>query len=269
MAKGFHLVTVELQDKWYKAHRDSIGTGQYIPLWRVEDIKSRGVKAKMKHFKDKSRVVHLLSQNEVLMYMIIAWNPEITQCYEQYALPLEATLAIAKELDVKHPKYPGTNIPVIQTVDFYCITQTGATIAYAVKQKDELFKVRALEKLSIQEGWCASSEPSTEFQLVDSTDLKINRVQNLERIYRQRIIPPAFNIAFNSWLLNFWSSLSDDPHDRLAHIIDKAAEITGLPYSLAVNFFHHGLWNRKIFIDWDIPLMMEFSAQDLGVCPYA
>jgi hypothetical protein len=278
MAKGFYRVTPELQNKWYEAHRLSLTCGTYEPMWRVEDVKSHGVKAKLKHFKDFKRTVHLLSQNEVLMYMLIAWNPRIIRCYEQYALPLKTTLAIAKELGVKHPHYVRNHktpehlrkvkCPIVQTIDFFCELDDGSFMAYAVKQQDELFKRRSVEKLKIQEAWCEISEPPIKFELVDHTHLKVNRVQNLERIYRNRELAPAFGKVFSSWLSNFWSAISDDRHERLANLIEKAATVTGLSYSVAIQFFHHGLWSRQIHINWDLPLLMELTANDLEVCPY-
>lgn len=266
MAKGFHRVSIELQDKWYTKHRNSIDTDFYEPLWRVEDIKSKGVKAKVQHFKELNRATHLLSQNEVLMFMLIAWNPEISQSYEQYALPLSSTLAIADELNIKHPQYPTTKVPCLQTLDFFCLKPDGSTLGYAVKQEDELFKIRSVEKLAIQEAWCAIN--TVEFHLVDSSELKQNRVSNLERIYRQRNLPICFNDMFDAWLSNFWSTLSKDRHERLANIIEASAKITGLPYQQAVHFFHHGLWSRQIHFNWDMPIFMELPAQELEVEPY-
>lgn len=37
---------------------------------------------------------------------------------EQYPLlPREETIEIASELGIKHPMYPGTNVPIIMTTD--------------------------------------------------------------------------------------------------------------------------------------------------------
>lgn len=266
MAKGFHRVSLELQQKWYEAHSSSIGTAFYEPMWRVEDVKSHGIKAKVKHFKDFNRAVHVLSQNELLMFMYIAWDKSIVQCYEQYALPLDETLVIAKELGVKHPTYPGTKgIPVQQTLDFYCYKDGFDRIGFAVKQQDEIFKVRTVEKLAIQEAWCEIN--NCEFELVSSEELKRNNVMNLERIYRNRDIPAYLTSLCRAWLNNFCSTLSDDRHERVADIIERSAELTDLEYDQAVHFFHHCLWYPKLTINWDLPLLLELTGEQLGIHP--
>lgn len=268
MAKAFHNVSLQLQQKWYDAHSSSIGTEFYEPMWRVEDVKSFGVKAKIKHFKDHCRAVHVLSQNELLMFMLIAWNREIVQCYEQYALPLDETLLIAQKLGVKHPAYPqNPTVPVQQTLDFYCYKNGFDRIGYAVKQHDEIFKARTLEKLAIQEAWCEIN--NCEFQLVSSDELKRNNVMNLERIYRNRDIPIYLSGLCKAWFTNFCSLLSEDRHERVADIIERAAELTDLDYSQAVHFFHHCLWHLKLCISWEVPLLLELTAEQLGVYPNA
>lgn len=266
MAKGFHKVTLELQQKWYEAHSNSIGTDFYEPMWRVEDIKSYGIKAKIKHFRDPARPVHVLSQNELLMFMLIAWDNDITQCYEQYALPLNETLVIAKELGVKHPVYPqNPAVPVQQTLDFYCYKAGFSRIGYAVKQQSELFKERTEEKLAIQEAWCEIND--CQFKLVSSDELKRNNVMNLERIYRNRNIPSYLNSLCKAWFSNFCAVLSDDRHECVADIIERSAELTDLEYDQAVHFFHHCLWHLKLTINWDLPLLLELTGEQLGVHP--
>lgn len=266
MAKGFHKVSLELQDKWYKNHIESIGTDFYEPMWRVEDIKSRGIKAKIKHFKDFNRAVHVLSQNELLMFMLIAWDNSIVQSYEQYALPLNETLAIASELGVKHPVYPqNPKVPVQQTLDFYAYKEGFERIGYAVKQEDETFKTRSVEKLAIQEAWCAIN--NCDFALVTSKELKRNCVMNLERIYRNRNVASYLMPLCKAWYNNFCSVLSQDRHERVADIIENSAEVTGLGYGQAVQFFHHCLWHLKITFNWDLPLLLELTGEELGVYP--
>jgi hypothetical protein len=266
MPKGFHRVSLELQEKWYKKHEDSIGTEFYEPMWRVEDIQSRGIKAKIKHFKDFDRAVHVLSQNELLMFMLIAWDKNIVQSYEQFALPLDETLVIAEKLGVKHPAYPqNKKIPVQQTLDFYCHLEGFGRLGYAVKQQDETFKIRTLEKLAIQEAWCAINNCG--FELVSSEELKRNSVMNLERIYRNRDVPTYLMSLCSAWYENFCSVLSNDRHERVANIIEESADLTGLGYEQAVQFFHHCLWDLKITFNWELPLLLEQTGEQLGVFP--
>jgi len=114
MAKNMKRVTVARQEKWFKDHLDSRESGRYRPFLRVEDSKSSGIKVKVRHFSDRNRIVHLLSMNEMFAYQLICWDPGITECYEQYAIPLEDSVPIAIELGVKHPVYSIVD-PIVKT----------------------------------------------------------------------------------------------------------------------------------------------------------
>ncbi|WP_375276882.1 TnsA endonuclease N-terminal domain-containing protein [Alteromonas australica] len=264
MAKRFNGVTLERQQGCYEKHAASVDTDSYEPMWLVTDIKSWGTKAKVKHFCDFNRAVHVLSQNEMLMFMLIAWNKQIVQSYEQYALPLEDSLYIANELGVKHPVYPNSKgVPIQQTLDFFCYEENGGRIGYAVKQEDELFKTRSVEKLAIQEAWCEIND--YKFELVTSATLKNENLVNLERIYRHRVIPAPLELACNAWRQNFLSLLSNNRHERLADVLEESALLSGLPYQTAARFFYHCLWHLKLDFNWSCPLRLELSAEQLGV----
>lgn len=266
MSKGFHRVSLDLQRQWYDTHTNSINSEFYEPMWRVEDVNSSGVKAKIKHFKDFNRAVHVLSQNELLMFMLIAWDKSIVQSYEQYALPLNETLVIAERLGVKHPVYPqNKKVPVQQTLDFYCYKEGLERIGYAVKQENETFKIRSVEKLAIQEAWCAIN--NCQYELVSSKELKRNSVMNLERIYRNRDVPVYLMQLCKAWFNTFCATLSEDRHERIADIIEKSAGLLDLEYQQAVRFFHHCIWHSKIDFKWDLPLLLELTGEELGVYP--
>lgn len=65
--------------------------------------------------------------------MLLAFEQTVIDTKEQFALPLAETLVLAKELDVKHPVYPGTKVPIVQTIDFICDINTSKK-GIAVKQ---------------------------------------------------------------------------------------------------------------------------------------
>lgn len=261
MGKARKGVTRTLQDKWYTRHRTSIDSGKYEPFWRVEDVKSSGIKVKVRAFNNPRRVVHLLSINELLMYSIIARDNTIVECYEQFALPLEDTLDIATELGVKHPVYPDTRIPIVQTIDFMCTRTNGTRIAFPVKEFDPSSHARTAEKLAIQEGYCAIND--IDYQVVTSEELKTRQCENVERIYKHARLDHILKGLFKIWLENFIGCLADDRHERTAHIIERSAEITGVKYQRAVHFFYYALWHCFLIVDWSQPLFLEKAASDL------
>lgn len=262
MRKVFKNVTPKRQQGWLDKHYASRLEGEvYSPLWKVHDIRSSGVKCKIKHFAH-DRVVHLLSQNEVCQFLLLAFNVSIIDAHEQYALPLNETLDIAKRLNIKHPKYPGTKVPIAQTLDFYCETKIGFN-GIAVKQQDELFKVRSLEKLAIQEAYCAKHE--LPFDLVSSDDLKIEPVRNLERLYRHSNMNSFLVSMNNAWLKVFLEIANSNKYSRTSCVLMDSANKTGIAYDVVAHFFYNNIWHKKIDIDWYQPLFLERTIEELGI----
>jgi hypothetical protein len=75
----------------------------YKPWLRVQDIPSLGRVHRVKGWKH-GRVHHLLSDLEARVFFIYEWSLQIIDIREQYPLlPLDETLAIAKECGVAHP----------------------------------------------------------------------------------------------------------------------------------------------------------------------
>lgn len=262
MRKRLKGVTLKRQQNWIDQHEESLLEGNtYIPFWTVHDVRSSGVKCKIKHFRE-DRVVHLLSQNEVCQFMLLAFDQTVSDTKEQFGLPLAETLVIAKELNVKHPVYPGTKVPIVQTIDFICdISDSKKGIA--VKQHDEIFKIRSVEKLAIQEAYCAKH--GFEFETTTSSDLKIEPVRNLERMYRHAKLNPLLKSIITDWLETFLTLIEQDPYERASKLLRLSADKMGIDFSVAAHFFYNSIWHHKIDINWEHPLFLEFSAIDLGL----
>ncbi len=141
MGKRIKRVTIRRQRSWFEFHRRSLKPGcVYEPFWRTDDIPSFGVKEKLPYFNDVKRLVHLLSQNEVWMYLQLAWHPLVIDIYEQYAIPLAYSTALARRIGVEHPIYVGTKTPIVQTIDFVVDLfnpETGEAYQQAIAVKND------------------------------------------------------------------------------------------------------------------------------------
>ncbi|QHE87136.1 TnsA endonuclease N-terminal domain-containing protein [Hydrogenophaga sp. BPS33] len=77
----------------------------------------------------------------------------------QFPLPRDITLAVARELGIRHPIYPKTRVPVVMTLDALVTTRTVENqllrCAWDAKPHSELDNKRTLEKLSLVRGACA------------------------------------------------------------------------------------------------------------------
>ncbi|MFB2650577.1 TnsA endonuclease N-terminal domain-containing protein [Shewanella mangrovisoli] len=270
MGKRIKRITLERQSGWYKNHRDSFENPDriYEPYWRVEDIPSFGVKTKIPHFKTRHRIVHLLSQNELWMYLQLAHSPLVIEIYEQYAIPLEFSIPIARTLGVEHPVDAVTRVPLIQTIDFYCEVldpETGEikNVAYPVKQDSDALRVRTAEKLALQEAFCELEH--ADYQLTTSKLLRTTYSYNLELLYRYRNLPFFLVSLAQRWLMNFLGLLSDDVHCRTAHLIKRASLASGIPYLDGVAIFYYLLWHRALTMNWSRLLTLELAASELGI----
>lgn len=261
MAKQLKGVTVKRQQGWYVSHHESIKNGCYIPLWRVEDIKSSGIKVKIRHFSDPNRVIHLLSMNELFMYVLIAWDQEIYEVYEQYGISIDASIDIANDLKIAHPVYSDTRTPIIQSIDFMCKRHHKRDIAYLVKQASALDNARTEEKLKIQKHFCTDNK--IDYKVVTSDELKSIRYENLERLFRHSQLDQMLRGVFKIWFSNFVGELSDNRYDRVAHILKRSAQLTGVTYQRAAQFFYFAIWVCFLVFDFNKPLVLESAASDL------
>jgi hypothetical protein len=125
----------------------------YKPWLRVQDVPSLGRVHRVKGWKH-GRVHHLLSDLEARVFFIYEWSLQISDIREQYPLlPLDETLAIAKECGVAHPADIRSKQPIVMTTDFVLTIKKNLATTYqarTVKYAADLIKVRTLEKLEIE-----------------------------------------------------------------------------------------------------------------------
>lgn len=261
-------MTFERQQRWFDAHRRSIEHDEiiYEPFWRVEDVRSSGNVTKIAHFSTPNRVMHLLSQNELWMYLNLAKKFNVVEIYEQYAIPLDYSIPIATELGVKHPVYVGSKkIPIIQTIDFVSTLSDGSLIAHPVKQESDALRERTMEKLAIQQAYCELEH--IDYQLVTSDELRTVRSENLENIYRHRNAGVLVENLFRAWLSNLAGHLLDRRHERMSTLLQYSAVSCSIDFSVAVEFFYAALWNELLEMDWGQRLKLEKPASILGIYP--
>lgn len=127
------------------------GTGSNYKSWiGPQDFSSvgfsyRGYSSKL------GRYVELLSHVEWNMFLLLEWLSDIVEIYEQWPLDRSLTQAIAAELGIRHPFYPGTHVPVVMTVDFMIVRLKNGIRTFEgfdCKRADDI-DARVLEKLEI------------------------------------------------------------------------------------------------------------------------
>jgi hypothetical protein len=157
------------------------GSGpDYKPWINVRDISSRG----RKHLVPCARLgrsVHLLSDIEYHLFLLLEWSDAVLDINEQYPLDRDLTQDVARKLGIRHPCYPGTHVPTVMTVDFMVtLMRDGkqATEVFNAKSEGDTEDERQMEKLEIARTALALMD--IPHHIVLDTMLPKQKVKNLE-----------------------------------------------------------------------------------------
>jgi hypothetical protein len=145
-----HSMTSEKIENWIKEGRGK-GIGEsYKPWLTIRDLSSRGYSIRIKGNKTK-RIHHLFSRLEATHFYPADLNTLMKDIWEQYPLlPLEETLAIAKNLGIKHPVDPISKEFIVLTTDQVYVLNNDVLIPRTFKLVKDLNDYRVLEKFEIE-----------------------------------------------------------------------------------------------------------------------
>ena len=241
----------------------------YRPFLHVRDVPSMGRSAIIWGLKT-GRHHQFLSDLEYFYSLLAEYSRSVIDIREQYPLlPREETIAIAKEIGICHPCYPGSNTPIVMTTDMVLtvrgISSQTSLLPLSIKYASALAPVdgnkeeyeRTIEKLQIEKRYWLRRCP--EWLLSTDKMLPLNKVHNLDAL-RTAVIAeecdwlnpllPKFAHAFRI----VWSE-----RKRLKDIYaETAIELRVTPADIAF-LFGRAVWLRLLPIDLDsIVLHDEF-----------
>jgi hypothetical protein len=168
------------------------GTGQgadYKPWISVQDISSLGESRRVPGLKI-DREHQLLSNVEWHLFLLLEWSTDIVDIREQFPLDRDLTQEIAATLGIRHPFYPGTNVPTVMTVDMLVTRMHGgkeALEAYDAKRSEEAEDENSLAKLEITRYYLENS--GIPHHLVFHSALPQPEVTNIELIRGSALKP--------------------------------------------------------------------------------
>lgn len=145
------LTEKKIQERQQQGYGEGRGSA-YKPWLEVKDVGSHG-RARRVWSHKTGRVHHLFSDVEMDIFVAAEWANEVQDIREQFPLDRELTQTIAQELGIRHPYYPGTDVPTVMTVDFLLSISHGGEIkavALNAKRDEEAEDERSLLKLEIQ-----------------------------------------------------------------------------------------------------------------------
>ena len=149
----------------------------YKPFLTVRDVPSKG-RVHRRPALTHNRIVHLLSDLELAVFLLFDWNDPVKDIREQFPLNPEATIDIAKRLGIKHPAYKG--VLQVMTTDFLIDMKIEGSLvsqAVSVKYADDLEDVRTLEKQEIERRFWENEEVA--WYTFTEQDVPVTSVKNI------------------------------------------------------------------------------------------
>lgn len=273
------IVTPRHIETWL---RDGHGQGhgsQYLPWIKITTRGSpSGGNLQYRYLPELSRYGHLLSAGELAVLRLLlflgvsdvreqfpCWpwkHPHPLYGHPQFSVsPIpwsSGTLACARDIKIRHPRYPSTSIYYVPTIDILATVSTGTTVravAFAVKPdpSDVPLDENDAAKLAISMEY--SRQLSIPWRLVSAKRIPAALATNLEVLIhysgptRQPVdVERRFNARMTSHL-----SESIALGETIAHV----EQLEQLDRSTSMMLFHRALWYRAIPIDLRQPWLFS------------
>jgi hypothetical protein len=230
--------------------------GDYKPAIQVRDFSSKGLSTQGNGWKT-GRTHHFLSNLEFSYFYALEWSPIVSDIREQYPLPIEETLEIAKQCNISHPINSDTQKSNAMTTDFVVTIRQNIGIvnqARTLKYCEELQKPRVLEKLEIERRYWELRNISwgivTEREI---PDVLVENVKWLHKTFHASDLSPLSERD----IYQITALLTKGVIQEKASLKDIAAECDerlGLEIGDSLSVARHLIANRKWLIDMNQPL---------------
>lgn len=256
-------ITIDDRNRWITKWEKEWSAGKYEPFIKTGDVASFGTKHKCQGIKSK-RVHHFLSKNEYLFFVLLEFQPEVIEIYEQFPLlPVIKTLLISEALEIKHPRYIRTTTNMVLTTDFLVKLDSGEWKAYSVKPAKSMGSKRTVQKQIMEKTYW-------EFQGIDwclvlDRDIKTTASANLSLLRHYASPPTESSEIITSWKHIFSKNLSANNRYQTSEIIRKISEELEIHYAASSSIFFHLLWHREIGFELNTPIELEKTASELGI----
>ncbi|ABC33679.1 Tn7-like transposition protein A [Hahella chejuensis KCTC 2396] len=238
----------------------------YKPFLTVRDVPSKG-RIHRRPALTNNRVVHLLSDLELAVFLLFDWQSAVMDIREQFPLNPEATINIARRLGVKHPAYKGV-LQVMTTdllVDFQIKNQHSSQ-AISVKYAQDLEDERTIEKLEIERRYWEGE--GIEWYIFTEHEVPVISVKNIRwlapHMHSYDLEERERNQAFESIV----QVLDANPEERLPVPLKELDAKLGLKPGSNLQYFRH-LAAQNAF-QWDIhnQLHTSLKAKDITISGY-
>lgn len=228
-------------------------TNNYVPSLTVSKVPSKGLCTREPGW-DSGRANQLLSRLERKVFLILDWVSITNNIREQYGLPLNETLRIASDLNIRHPgiiNKDGIWVPKQMSTDFVfdCQHEDGfATIALFVKQIKDITK-RTIQKFTIERTYWGNKNVI----MYCITDYNINNVlfENIKWVHKYKQIDDCYHIGCDIKFINskLFDSIINNKNTPLKHITTSVDNDLYLEPGTSLGLVRHFIANRSWHVD--------------------
>lgn len=167
--------------------KEGRGTGRkenYLPWLKIHEVPSEGLSSRILGWKNK-RIYQLMSNLERDYFFIIQWEDSVIDIREQFPLlPLEETILISEELEIRHPSINNQGIKqIVLTTDFVITIDDGnkvRDIARTIKPTSKMNN-RVREKYEIEEQYWKKRK--IDWGIVTENEINQQKARNIRSIY--------------------------------------------------------------------------------------
>ena len=152
--------TDEKLSSWHKEGRGQGEGPRYKPWLTAQDFPGSLGRSHRVPSPKLGRHVELLSDVEEAAFLIVERSQAVSEAKEQYPFNRNLSQAVAHALGIRHPHYPGTNIPCVMTIDLLVTVhrpRDTVLIGIDCKTRDKAEDPRVLEKFELTRAILAES----------------------------------------------------------------------------------------------------------------
>lgn len=234
------------------------GTGiDYNPFIHIQELSSSGESIRVKSA-TVGRLHHLLSGIEFSAFLLFDWSNDVLDIREQYPIPLQDSLAICRQLGIRHPQVKGEL--TIVTTDFL-LNKKDNVAAFAVKQTTELNNLRTLEKLQIEKTFCEYNH--IEWKMFTEKEISHGFKENLKWIkpFLDADTASLYNISPQD-VYTLINRISVAPNNLVTRLCAQLDDNYQLPPSYHIEVFRFAIAHKYISSSFETPFH-NWSVSDL------
>ena len=252
MSRRGTVWSLETERRRIKEGRGSGEGSDYKPWITTHDFPSKGQVCRARG-QTTGRIYHMMSSLERDLFLILDYDPAVTDIREQYPLELRETLLIAAEAGIRHPEANGW--PNVMTSDFY-YSKDGVWHAVAVKPSSELFSARVAEKLKIEQLYWEKRQVS--WSIMTEKEINRTRARNILWITGGRsfeeLVPSDRQRAL---LEQAFLQCYNDPGIPFPVLIREMETALHLENGTVIQMFKHLVQAGQITLDLDRTICLD------------